>query len=84
MDPFVELTIEMSLLIQQLRMGQMTNEHHQRVRNPQMSMDHVWYGGAPHLSNYNIGGTITRIPHEKGDKILPILHMSKDQAWKIP
>ena len=33
MDPFVELTAEMSLITQQLKVSQIVNEHHQRVRN---------------------------------------------------
>ena len=36
MDPFMELTIEVTLLTQQLRMRQMANERH-------MSMSHVQY-----------------------------------------
>ena len=45
----MELTTELSLLTQQLRMRQMTNEHHRRVTNqvgsqvwqPYESMDHI-------------------------------------------
>ena len=59
MDPFVELTTEMSILIQQLRVSQTVDGHHQRVRsqfkNPQMPMHHVQYGGTPYLNNFNIG-----------------------------
>ena len=55
----MDLTTELSLFTQQLRMRQMTNEHHQRVSNqvwnPHMSIDHVRYGGTPYLSNLNIG-----------------------------
>ena len=55
----MELTTELSLLTQQLRMRQMANEHHQRMRsqvwNPHMSIDHVRYGGAPYLNNSNVG-----------------------------
>ena len=53
MDPFMELTIEMAFLTQQLRLRKMANEHHQRVTNqvrsqvwqPYASMDYVQYGG---------------------------------------
>ena len=59
MDPFGELTMEMSLLTQQLRMRQKVNEHHQRVSNqmqsPQMPMCHVRYGGTQYRGNFNIG-----------------------------
>ena len=48
MDPFMELTIEMTLLTQQLRTRHMANERH-------MSMSHVQYGGTPYLNNYNFG-----------------------------
>ena len=55
----MELTIEMSILTQQLRMSKIDNEHHQRVRSqvwkPRLYMDHVQYGGTPYLKNYNIG-----------------------------
>ena len=55
----MDLTTELSLLTQQLRMRQMANERHQRVSNhvwnPHMSMDHVLYGGTPYSSNLNIG-----------------------------
>ena len=33
MDPFVELTTEMSLLTEKLRVSQVVNEHYQRVRS---------------------------------------------------
>ena len=53
MDPFMELSIEMTFLTQQLRLRQMANEHHQRVTNqvrsqvwqPYALMDDVQYGG---------------------------------------
>ena len=59
----MELTIELSLLTQQLRMRQMANEHHQRVTNqvrsqvwqPYKSMDHIQYGGRPYLNNQYFG-----------------------------
>ena len=59
MDPFKDLTTKISLLNHQLRMRQMANEHHQKVTNqvtsqvwkPYESMDHVQYGGIPHLKN---------------------------------
>ena len=55
----MELTIELSLLTQQLRMRQMANEYHQRERsqvwNPHMSMDHVRYGGTLYLNSNNVG-----------------------------
>ena len=42
MDPFNELTNELALLNQQIRMRKMANEYHQRVtnqvRNPHMHM----------------------------------------------
>ena len=54
----MELTTELSLLTQQLRMWQMANEHHQRGRsqvwNPPMSMDHVRCGGTLYLNNNNV------------------------------
>ena len=55
----MELTIEMVLLTQQLRMREIANEHNQRARsqvwNPHVSMDHVYYGGTPYLNDYNFG-----------------------------
>ena len=55
----MDLTTELFLLTQQLRMRQMANEHHQRAKgqvwNPHMSMDHIRYGGTPYWSNLNIG-----------------------------
>ena len=63
MDPFMELTTEMALLTQQLRLKQMTNEHHLRVINqvrsqvwqPYASIDYVQYRGTPYLNNNNFG-----------------------------
>ena len=59
MDPFVELTTELSLLTQQLRVSHIVNEHHQIVRNqmlsPRLFMHCVRYGGAPYLSNFTVG-----------------------------
>ena len=59
MDPFVELTTEMSLFTHQLRVSQIVNEHSQRVRSqmlsPQMSMHCVRYGGTPYLRKFNVG-----------------------------
>ena len=59
MDPFIELTNELNLLNQQLRMRQMANEYHQRVknqvRNPHMNMTQVRYGGTPYWNKYNSG-----------------------------
>ena len=53
----MELTTEMVLLIQKIRMRQIVIEHHRRARsqvwNPHMSMDNVQYGGSPYLNNYN-------------------------------
>ena len=48
MNHFMELTIEMTLLTQQLGTRQMANKRH-------MSMSHVRYGGTPYLNNYNFG-----------------------------
>ena len=51
MHPFMELSTEMTLLTQQLRMRQIANEHHQRVRsqvwNLHMPMNHVQCGAIP-------------------------------------
>ena len=59
MDPFMELSTEMTLLTQQLRLRQITNEHHRRVTNqvwqPYASMDDVQYEGTPYLNNHNFG-----------------------------
>ena len=48
----MELSTEMALLTEQLRMRQIVNEHHQRVRsqvwNPHMFMNHVQYEGTPY------------------------------------
>ena len=55
----MELTTEMTLFTQQLRMRQIDNVQHQKARsqvwNPHMSMDHVQYGGTSSLNNYNFG-----------------------------
>ena len=59
MDPFIELTNELDLLNQHLRMSQLTNEYHQRVtnqvRNPHIHMTQVRYGGTSYWNNYNLG-----------------------------
>ena len=59
LDPSIDLTAEVSLLTQQLRMRQIPNEYHQRARsqvwNPHMSMDHVRYGGTLYLNSNNVG-----------------------------
>ena len=63
MDPFKDLTIEISLHDQQLRMRKMANEHHQKVKNqvrsqvwhPYESMDHVRYRHTPYLKNQYYG-----------------------------
>ena len=55
----MELTIELSLLTQKLRMWKMANKHHQRVTNQVRSqvwqayesMDHIQYGRTPYLNN---------------------------------
>ena len=53
----MELTTEMTLFTQQLRMRLIANVQHQKAKsqvwNPHMSMDHVRYGGNPYLNNYN-------------------------------
>ena len=59
----MDLTIELPLLTQQLRMKQMTNDHQRRVttqvRNqvwqPHASMDYAQYEDTPYLSNHNFG-----------------------------
>ena len=55
----MELTTEMTLLTQQLRMRQIANDQHKKARsqewNPHKYMDHVQYGGTPYLNNYNFG-----------------------------
>ena len=63
MDPFKELTTEISLLNHQLRKRQMANGHHQRVTNqvrsqvwqPYELMDHVQHGSTPYLNNQYFG-----------------------------
>ena len=59
----MELSTEMALLTQQLRLRQMANEHHRRVTNqvrsqvwqPYASIDDVQYGGTPYLNSHNFG-----------------------------
>ena len=59
----MDLTTELSLLTQQLRMWQMVNEQERRVttqvRNqggqPYASVDYAHYGGTQYLSNHNFG-----------------------------
>ena len=50
----MELTIELTLLTQQLDYRQHQRERDQ-VRNPYMSMDHVQYRGNLYLNTYNVG-----------------------------
>ena len=63
MDPVIELTKQLALFSQQLRMRQLANEHQRRVTTqvrsqvwkPYESMDYAQYGGTPYLSNHNFG-----------------------------
>ena len=63
MDPFIELTNQLALLSQQLRIRQLTNQHQRRVTTqtrsqvwqPYASMDFAQYGGTPYLNNHNFG-----------------------------
>ena len=63
MDPFIELTNQLALLNQQLRMRQLANEHQRRVKTqvrsqvwqPYASMHYDQYRGSPYLSNHNFG-----------------------------
>ena len=63
MDHFIQLTNELVLLNQQLRMRQLANEHQRRVTTqvrsqvwqPYASMDYAQYGGTLYFSNHNFG-----------------------------
>ena len=67
MDHVIELTKQLALLSQQLRMRQLTNEHQRRVITqgrsqvwqPYASKDYAQYGGTLYLINHNIDGAIT-------------------------
>ena len=63
MDPIIELTNQIALFSQQLRMRLLANEHQGRVTTqvrsqvwqPYASMDYAQYGGTLYLSNHNLG-----------------------------
>ena len=63
MDPFIELTNQLALFNQQLRMRQLANEHQRRVKTqvssqvwqPYALMNYAQYKGTPYLSNHNFG-----------------------------
>ena len=63
MYPIIELTNQLTLFSQQLRMKQLANEHQRRVTTqvrrqvwqPYASMDYVQCGGPPYWNNYNSG-----------------------------
>ena len=75
MDPFMDLTIEMSLLTQQLRVSQTANEHHRRVTNQVRSQ--VW---RPYASMDYVQNVGTRTPH--GTQVITLFNLPKyrDQA----
>ena len=59
MDPSIELTNQIVLFSQQLRMRQLANEHQRRattqVWQPYASMNYAQYVSTPYLSNHNLG-----------------------------
>ena len=89
MDSIIELTQQLPLFSQQIRMRQLANEHQRRVttqvRNqvwkPYASMDYAQYGGTPYLSNQNFGWS--HHPNTSWNTSYTILHTPRVQRLSL-
>ena len=78
----MELTIELTLLTQQLAYRRHQTERDQ-VRNSYMCMDHVQYRGNLYLKHIMWVGNITLTSHGRQIKMLLNLHKKRSQNLKM-